>query len=79
MEREREHRGPEEEELLECRSLRLGYRRGGVWKAVMHGVDLSIRRRQTAALAGESGPGKSTLAKVLVKLIRGLSPMVNAR
>jgi ABC-type glutathione transport system ATPase component len=69
MERGKEQREREAEELLECRSLRLGYRREGGWKAVVHGVDLSIRRGETAALVGESGSGKSTIAKALVKLI----------
>jgi peptide/nickel transport system ATP-binding protein/oligopeptide transport system ATP-binding protein len=63
------------ETLLELQNLKTYYkprgglpgRRGGVVKAV-DGVSLSIRQGETIALVGESGCGKTTLGRSVVRL-----------
>ena len=56
-------------ELLEVRGVRVGYRvgRGTVAQAV-DGVDLSMKSGEIVALVGESGCGKTTLARTIMGL-----------
>lgn len=66
--------------LLEIRDLRVSYdisggllrRAGAVLKAV-DGVSLSVAKGELLALVGESGCGKSTIAKALVGLVEPTS------
>jgi ABC-type glutathione transport system ATPase component len=64
--------------LLEARELRKSYRRGGgVFLSqaegprftVVDGVSLQIAQGETFAVVGESGCGKTTLARLLLRLI----------
>lgn len=58
------------DELLVIRDLRKTYSTpSGDLTAVSH-VDLTIRRGETYALAGESGCGKSTLGKIVAGLLK---------
>ena len=67
---------PPGEALLEVRALKKYFplTQGIVFrKTVGHvhavdGVDLTLRRRETVGMVGESGCGKSTVAKLLVAL-----------
>ncbi|MEP9387276.1 ABC transporter ATP-binding protein [Mesorhizobium sp. KR9-304] len=71
-------RAPSETGLLSVSAVRIAYggRRGlfGIGRAagteVVHGVDFSIGRDETVALIGESGSGKSTIARAIC----GLAP-----
>ncbi len=64
--------------ILEARALRKSYRRGaGVFSAdsdgqrftAVDGVSLAVREGETFAIVGESGCGKTTLARMLLRLI----------
>jgi ABC-type oligopeptide transport system ATPase subunit len=64
--------------FLEARELRKSYRRGGgVFSrdgegprfTAVDGVSLEVERGETFAVVGESGCGKTTLARMLVRLI----------
>jgi ABC-type glutathione transport system ATPase component len=66
------------ETILEARELRKSYRRGGgVFSsetegprlAAVDGVSLEVEGGETFAVVGESGCGKTTLARMLVRLI----------
>jgi oligopeptide/dipeptide ABC transporter ATP-binding protein len=63
--------------LMEARGLRMHYpvregllRRQASWVKAVDGVDLCIRRGETVGLVGESGCGKTTIARCLLHLIR---------
>jgi len=69
---------PTGEILLEARDLRKSYRRGGgVFSkeaegprfTAVDGASLAVERGETFAVVGESGCGKTTLARMLVRLI----------
>ncbi len=66
------------EMLLEARELRKSYRRGGSTFSsetegprftAVDGISLEVRRGETFAVVGESGCGKTTLARMLLRLI----------
>ena len=68
---------PAHEALLEVRDLRkhfeirgglLGARRVGAIRAV-DGVSFEVRRGETLGLVGESGCGKTTLGKLILRLL----------
>jgi peptide/nickel transport system ATP-binding protein len=62
------------EALLETRGLHVHFpaRKGDVARAV-DGVDLAVRRGEVLALVGESGCGKTTLARAIMGLARPAS------
>ena len=63
--------------LLDVCDLRVDYALGGGWFtgrkvfSAVRGVSLQIARGETLALVGESGCGKTTLAKALLRLLQG--------
>jgi len=65
------------EMLLKARGLRKSYARagarddsaGGQWFLAVDDVDLEVRGGETLAIVGESGCGKTTLARMLLRLI----------
>jgi peptide/nickel transport system ATP-binding protein len=64
-------RGPAEGPVLEARGLETTFRgRGGGTARAVDGVDLALGRSQIVALVGESGCGKTTLARTLLGLER---------
>jgi oligopeptide/dipeptide ABC transporter ATP-binding protein len=56
--------------LLEIEGLVVEYRRAGVTVHAVDGVDLTVPRGRTVGLVGESGCGKSTVAKAVVRLLK---------
>ncbi|MFP4057617.1 MAG: dipeptide ABC transporter ATP-binding protein [Candidatus Brocadiia bacterium] len=74
---------PTDGPLVEARDVRMHFpiRKGVLKRVVGHvkavdGVDLTIRRGRTAALVGESGCGKTTLGKTLIRLLPATSGTV---
>ncbi|MBZ6259135.1 ABC transporter ATP-binding protein [Streptomyces olivaceus] len=61
-----------ESPLLSVEGLHVAFpgRRGGADARAVDGVDLDIRRGEIVALVGESGCGKTTLARSLLGLVR---------
>ena len=62
--------------VLEVRHVSGGYRSGGVfgrgkqYREVLHDVDFVVRQGEILGLVGESGTGKSTLARIILGLLR---------
>ena len=61
--------------ILEVRHVSGGYRpnslfgRSKIYKEVLHDVDFVVRHGEILGLVGESGTGKSTLAKIILGLL----------
>ncbi len=47
--------------LLEMRGLRIEGLTEGLWKEIVHGIDVTLRRGEVLGLIGESGAGKTTI------------------
>ncbi len=68
--------GPADDLVLEVRHVCGGYKsggffgRGGSYKEVIHDVDFVVRHGEILGLVGESGTGKSTLAKMILGLLK---------
>jgi oligopeptide/dipeptide ABC transporter ATP-binding protein len=58
------------EPLLRVQDLAVEYRRAGSTVRAVDGVDFDLPAGETLALVGESGCGKSTVAKSVVRLLR---------
>jgi oligopeptide/dipeptide ABC transporter ATP-binding protein len=58
-------------QLLELRGLHVAFEgRAGTVARAVDGVDLTVRRGEVLALVGESGCGKTTLARTILGLVR---------
>jgi peptide/nickel transport system ATP-binding protein len=57
-------------EVSQSTVVRLLQRKGRAWVKALDGISLTIRRGETFALVGESGCGKSTVARCIVGLYR---------
>jgi peptide/nickel transport system ATP-binding protein len=55
--------------LLEIKGLKTHFKTDDGWLHAVDGVDLSIDTRETLGVVGESGCGKSVMAKTVMKLI----------
>ena len=67
---------PTSDLVLEVKQVSAGYhsggltKRGGKYKRILHDVDFSIRHGEILGLVGESGTGKSTLARVILGMVK---------
>jgi len=57
-------------ELVEVRDLAVSLGRGRARREILHGVDLTVRPGEIVGLIGETGSGKTTLARSLLGLTR---------
>lgn len=58
-----------DDRVLHLAGIRKSYGSGEVESEILHGIDLTLRRGEFAALIGPSGSGKSTLLKCLGAVI----------
>jgi len=57
--------------ILDVTGLQVSYGRGSARRQILHGVDLRIAPGETVGLVGETGSGKTTLARAVL----GLAPI----
>ena len=57
--------------LLEIRDLKIEGESDEVWRPIVKGVDLSLKRGEVLGLIGESGAGKSTIGLAAMGFARG--------
>ena len=55
--------------ILAVADLRTEFRIGGHWRAAVDGISLTLEARETLALVGESGCGKSMTALSIIGLV----------
>ena len=55
--------------LLRVKDLRVYYTAGGEIINAVNGVDLEVRRGETMGLVGETGAGKTTIAKSIMRIL----------
>ena len=55
--------------LLRVKDLRVYYTAGGEIITAVNGVDLEVRRGETLGLVGETGAGKTTIAKSIMRIL----------
>ncbi len=55
--------------LLQVKNLRVYYTAGGEIINAVNGVDLEVRRGETLGLVGETGAGKTTIAKSIMRIL----------
>ena len=55
--------------LLRVKDLRVYYTAGGEIINAVNGVDLEVRRGETLGLVGETGAGKTTIAKSIMRIL----------
>ncbi len=64
--------------LLEVKDLSVEYSSGGRPVHAVNGVSFTIRRGEALALVGESGCGKSTVAKAILKILPDISSKITS-
>jgi peptide/nickel transport system ATP-binding protein len=57
--------------LLEVRNLQIEGESDDVWRPIVKGVDLTLKRGEVLGLIGESGAGKSTIGLGAMGYARG--------
>ena len=57
------------ENILEIRDLRVTYTSGKETVKALNGISLTLKKGETLGLVGETGAGKTTLAKAILQLI----------
>ncbi|MBR6950253.1 MAG: ABC transporter ATP-binding protein [Oscillospiraceae bacterium] len=64
------------EELLEIKDLRIEYHTDESVIHAVNGIDLSVKKGQTLGLVGETGAGKTTIAKSILRILPGLQAKI---
>ena len=63
------HREPRPNELLEVKDLVVEYTSDGAVVQAVNGVSLSLNKGETLGLVGETGAGKTTIAKAILQIL----------
>lgn len=64
--------------VLEVKDLRVQYRASGEVVEAVNGVSFQLHEKQSLALVGETGAGKTTIAKAIMSILPDPRPRSSA-
>lgn len=67
-----------EQTLLEVKNLEVSYQADGKKVCAVNGINLSLKKGETLGLVGETGAGKTTIAKAILRILPQPQGSVNA-
>ena len=73
VEKENVKVSPQEDNIIELKHVRIGFKSGTQMRVVIDDLNLNIKRGEILGLVGESGSGKTTIGRAIARIIPTIS------